>query len=106
VSENGRLRHGEKILGWGRPPPRVLKLPTLRDSSRLESTKYRSDLITLLSRLYVLRDQIFHGCSTDRSSRNRPSLIGLPEEWCPSLGTEPPEGAKVAYAPGSIAETT
>src|SRR5215467_1152925 len=26
VSENGRLRHGEKILGWGRPPPEGAKV--------------------------------------------------------------------------------
>jgi len=26
VSENGRLRHGEKILGWGRPLPEGAKV--------------------------------------------------------------------------------
>src|SRR5262245_53397153 len=26
ASESGRLRHGEKILGWGRPPPEDAKV--------------------------------------------------------------------------------
>ena len=33
-----------------------------------------SQLIQLFRRLYVLRKQIFHGCSKDGSSKNRPSL--------------------------------
>lgn len=45
-----------------------------RDASCGEPARYKSALTTLLSRLYVLRNQIFHGCSTDRSSKNRPSL--------------------------------
>jgi hypothetical protein len=45
-----------------------------RDASCAELSQHGSDLITLLNRLYVLRNQIFHGCSTDRSSKNRPSL--------------------------------
>jgi len=32
VSENGRLRHGEKTRGWGARRRRVLELPTLLTS--------------------------------------------------------------------------
>jgi len=30
ASESGRLRHGEKILGWGRPPPEGAKVAYAR----------------------------------------------------------------------------
>jgi hypothetical protein len=46
-----------------------------RESSCAPVTDHTSDLMTLFSRLYVLRKQIFHGCSTDRGSKNRPSLV-------------------------------
>jgi hypothetical protein len=36
--------------------------------------KHDHQLIQLFRRLYVLRKQIFHGCSKDGSSKNRPSL--------------------------------
>lgn len=34
----------------------------------------RDDLCDLFHRLYVLRNQIFHGCSSDRSVKNRESI--------------------------------
>lgn len=45
-----------------------------RDASCGEPSQGKSDLVTVLSRLYVLRNQVFHGCSTHRSSKNRLSL--------------------------------
>lgn len=36
--------------------------------------KRGSNLIDLFQRLYVLRNQIFHGCSTDGSTKNRDSI--------------------------------
>ncbi len=36
--------------------------------------KHTDELVQVFKRLYVLRKQIFHGCSTDGSSKNRPSL--------------------------------
>ena len=36
--------------------------------------KYDDDITQIFKRLYVLRKQMFHGCSTDGSVKNRPSL--------------------------------
>ncbi len=35
----------------------------------------RDILLDLFHRLYVLRNQIFHGCSSDRSTKNRESIL-------------------------------
>ena len=42
--------------------------------SELCQERSRDDLCDLFHRLYVLRNQIFHGCSSDRSAKNRESI--------------------------------
>jgi hypothetical protein len=59
---------------WQRWDENGITDKTARESCCIASSD-RPELVTLLSRLYVLRNHIFHGCSTDRSSRNRPSLM-------------------------------
>jgi hypothetical protein len=36
--------------------------------------KHDDEVVQVFKRLYVLRKQLFHGCSTDGSTKNRPSL--------------------------------
>ncbi len=47
---------------------------TARESSCVQFAERKPYLIRLFGRLYVLRKQIFHGCSKDRGAKNRPSL--------------------------------
>ena len=42
--------------------------------SELCRERSRDNLCDLFHRLYVLRNQIFHGCSSDRSAKNRESI--------------------------------
>lgn len=52
----------------------------VRDRSSRERTfpdcneKHDNEITQIFNRLYVLRKQLFHGCSTDGSPKNRPSL--------------------------------
>lgn len=78
IREHVRVLLDDRYLDnkcWQRWDEKNITDKTARESCCVASSEYQSELVTLFSRLYVLRNQIFHGCSTDRSSRNRPSLM-------------------------------
>jgi hypothetical protein len=101
---------------WRRWDEKGIVDTAARESSCVDPpTKYQNHLSTLLNRLYVLRNQVFHGCSTHRSSKNRISLeaavpvlehlvvvfIGMVE----SQGSEEPILARAPYPPSQGSRT-
>lgn len=79
-------------LNWKeRTSPRVLEL-LAKDNHRAQVAWTNGDLVLYLQllfrRLRLLRNQIFHGCSTDRRSLNRNSLmpaVGILQALIPAL---------------------
>ena len=62
-------------LSWKRWDSEGIFAKTDRERTAVQGANGRHSLHRVFARLYVLRKQIFHGCSTEGGRKNRESLL-------------------------------
>jgi hypothetical protein len=77
IKEATQAIQGDRFLCkecWARWDKKRLLTKDQRLSEECLASRREGDLNDLFYRLYLLRNQLFHGCSSDRGSKNRDSL--------------------------------